>query len=110
MPINKWANEDRPREKLIVKGKGQLSKAELIAILIGSGNNNETAVDLARKILESVDNNFAELSRLSVADLCKFKGIGEAKAISIIAALEIGRRRRADDTLNKKSKIREIYT
>ena len=105
MPINKWANEDRPREKLIVKGKGQLSKAELIAILIGSGNNNATAVDLARKILDSVHNNFAELSRLSVADLCKFKGIGEAKAISIIAALEIGRRRRADDTLIKKSKI-----
>ena len=105
MPINMWANEDRPREKLLEKGKGHLSKAELVAILIGSGSSSESAVDLARKILDSVDNNLAELSRLSINDLCKFKGIGKAKAISIIAALEIGRRRRADETLVKKSKI-----
>lgn len=102
LPISKWAEDDRPREKLMLKGKGQLSKAELIAILIGSGNNEESAVQLAQSILNSVENNLAELSNLSITDLKKFKGIGEAKAISIIAALEIGKRRLSEDVLIKK--------
>jgi len=106
LPISRWAEDDRPREKLLLKGKAQLSKAELIAILIGSGNKEESAVELSKKILNSVDNNLAELSKLGVKELCMFNGIGEAKAISIIAALEIGRRRRADDVIQKKKKIK----
>jgi len=105
LPISQWAEDDRPREKLLLKGKSQLSKAELIAILIGSGNRKESAVELAKRILNSVDNNLAELSKLGINELCKFKGIGTAKAISIVAALEIGRRRRADDVIQKKKKI-----
>jgi len=106
LPISQWAEDDRPREKLLLKGKGQLSKAELIAILIGSGNRDESAVELSKRILNEVDNNLAELSKLSINELCKYKGIGEAKAISIIAALEIGRRRRADDVIKKTNKIK----
>lgn len=112
LPIKMWAEDDRPREKLLIKGKGQLSKAELIAILIGSGNREETAVELAKRILRSVDNNLAELSVLSIKELCKFNGIGTAKAISIIAALEVGRRRRADDVIHEKKKItssKDVY-
>ncbi|OFY49284.1 MAG: hypothetical protein A2W85_15465 [Bacteroidetes bacterium GWF2_41_31] len=105
IPIHQWSEDDRPREKMMLKGKGQLSKAELIAILIGSGNTEESAVALSKRILNSVDNNLAELSRLSISDLTKFKGIGPAKAISIVAALELGRRRRADDVLIDKQKI-----
>ena len=105
LPIKHWAEDDRPREKLLLKGKGILTKAELIAILIGSGNMEESAVTLSQKILNSVNNNLAELSKLSVNDLMKFKGIGTAKAISIIAALELGKRRRADDVM-KKDKIK----
>lgn len=105
IPIRQWSEDDRPREKMMLKGKGQLSKAELIAILISSGNQDESAVELAKRILNSVNNNLAELSRLSVNDLCKFKGIGPAKAVSIVAALELGRRRRADDVLIVTTKI-----
>lgn len=94
--------DDRPREKLQAKGKISLSDAELIAILIGSGNSKETAVDLSKRILASVNNNLNELGRLTVNDLCKFKGIGEAKAISIVAALEIGQRRRLSNALERK--------
>jgi DNA repair protein RadC len=89
--IKSWAEDDRPREKLVLKGKAALSDAELIAILIGSGSRNETAVALSKKILASIDNNLNRLGKMSVADLQKFKGIGEAKAISIITALELGR-------------------
>lgn len=92
--LKSWAEEDRPREKLLFQGRRHLSDAELIAILIGSGNRTETAVELSRRILASLDNDLEKLGKLSVAELSKFKGIGEAKAISIIAALEIGRRRR----------------
>jgi len=112
LPISQWAEDDRPREKLLLKGKGQLSKAELIAILIGSGNRNESAVELSKRILRDVDNNLAQLSRLSVSDLCKYKGVGTAKAISIVAALEIGRRRRSDDVIKKTNKItssKDVY-
>lgn len=100
--IKYWSEEDRPREKLLLKGKAALSDAELIAILMGSGNREETAVDLAKRILNDVDNNLIGLSRLSVSELSKYKGIGEAKAISIVAALELGRRRRGAEALQKK--------
>ncbi len=92
--IKEWAVEDRPREKMLVNGVRALSEAELIAILIGSGNADESAVELSRRILASVTNNLHELGRKTISDLQKFKGIGEAKAITIMAALELGRRRK----------------
>jgi DNA repair protein RadC len=92
--IFELAEEDRPREKLLLKGKAALSDAELIAILIGTGTAACSAVDLSRMLLASVGNNLATVARMSVSDLTKFKGIGEAKAISIISALELGRRRK----------------
>ncbi len=91
--IKSWAEEDRPREKLLMKGKGSLSDAELLAILLGSGSREASAVGLAQKILRSVNNNLNELGKCSVAELRKFKGVGEAKAITIVAAMEVGRRR-----------------
>ena len=97
--IKSWAEDDRPREKLMLKGKSALSDAELIAILIGSGSRNESAVDLSKRILSSIDNNLNKLGKLSVFDLQKFKGIGDAKAISIITALELGRRRRIEEAM-----------
>ena len=101
-PITHWSEDDKPREKLMLKGKSALSDAELIAILIGSGSRSESAVDLSKRILGSVDNNLNALGKLSIAQLMTFKGIGEAKAISIIAALELGRRRRSEDALELK--------
>ncbi|MFV8337468.1 RadC family protein [Flavobacterium sp. RSP29] len=101
-PITNWSEDDKPREKLMLKGKSVLSDAELIAILIGSGSRNESAVDLSKRILASVDNNLNALGKLSLAQLMQFKGIGEAKAISIIAALELGRRRRTEDAVELK--------
>ena len=98
-PITNWSEDDKPREKLMLKGKSVLSDAELIAILIGSGSRNESAVDLSKKILASVDNNLNALGKVSISQLMNFKGIGEAKAISIIAALELGRRRRAEEVV-----------
>ncbi|MCK8490839.1 DNA repair protein RadC [Spirosoma sp. RP8] len=95
--IQSWAEEDRPREKLMLKGKAALSEAELVAILINSGTVDLTAVDVAKIILKSVGNNLNELAKLSIKDLSKFRGIGEAKAISIVAALELGRRRKEQD-------------
>ncbi len=91
--IKAWAEEDRPREKLAGQGRRALTDAELIAILIGSGSRNETAVELSKRILHHYDNDFNKLGKASIIELSNFKGIGEAKAISIIAALEIGRRR-----------------
>ena len=88
--IKSWAEEDRPREKMLSKGKEALSNAELIAILIGSGNSKESAVDLSRRILNDNNDNLIELSKLSTNDLIKYNGIGEAKAVSIAAA-QIGR-------------------
>lgn len=99
IPITNWAEDDKPREKLMLKGKSVLSDAELIAILIGSGNRNESAVDLSKRILASVDHNLNALGKLSIAQLMNFKGIGEAKAISIIAAMELGRRRKSEDVV-----------
>jgi DNA repair protein RadC len=100
--IKQWSEDDRPREKLLLKGKNALSHAELIAILINSGNREESAVALSQRILASVAINLNELGKLSVKDLMKFKGIGEAKAIIILAALELGRRRRGEEALEKK--------
>ena len=94
LSIKNWAVEDRPREKMLYKGTRALSDAELIAILIGSGNAKESAVELSRRILAGVNNNLNELAKKSVDDLKKFNGIGEAKAINIMAALELGRRRK----------------
>ena len=91
--IKSWAEDDRPREKLLHKGKLSLSNAELIAILIGSGSRNESAVQLSKRILASTGNQLSDLGKLSVKKLCEFKGIGPAKAISIVAAMELGRRR-----------------
>lgn len=91
--IKQWAVEDRPREKLLLKGENALSEAELLAILISTGTKNETAVDLAKKILHSVNNNLNDLGKLSIKDFKKFNGIGEAKAVTIVSALELGRRR-----------------
>lgn len=96
-PINMWAEDDRPREKLQLKGKSALSDSELLAILIGSGSRNESAVQLCQRILATTNQNLNQLSKLSMSQLMQFKGIGEAKAISIIAALELGRRRRIED-------------
>lgn len=99
--IKDWALEDRPREKMLYHGLSSLTDAELIAILIGSGNSAETAVELSRRILEKVKNNLNELGKLNVEDLKQFKGIGEAKAISIIAAMELGRRRNRSTALEQ---------
>lgn len=99
--ISSLAEEDRPREKLMLKGKASLSDAELIAILIGSGTKSLSAVDLSKHILGSVENDLGQLARMSVKDLQKFKGIGEAKAITIVSALELGRRRKLYDPAKK---------
>ena len=101
--IKSWAEEDRPREKMLPKGKEALSNAELIVILIGSGNSKETAVDLSKRILHDNKDNLIELSRLTINDLMKYNGIGEAKAVTIAAALELGRRRRYSEALEKPS-------
>ena len=101
-PITNWSEDDKPREKLMLKGKSALSDAELIAILIGSGSRNESAVGLSKRILASVDNNLNALGKLTIQQLMTFKGIGEAKAISIIASMELGRRRRAEDAIELK--------
>jgi DNA repair protein RadC len=93
LAIKSWAEADRPREKLILQGRRHLTDAELIAILIGSGNRNESAVDLSKKILAAYDNNLDVVGKATIQSLSRFKGIGEAKAISIVAALELGRRR-----------------
>jgi DNA repair protein RadC len=103
--ISQLAEEDRPREKLILKGKSALSDAELLAILLGSGTKYLSAVDLAKHILNSVNYELSQLAKLSVSDLKKFKGIGEAKAITIVSALELGRRRKLVTTAPQKVRI-----
>lgn len=103
LSIREWAEDDRPREKMQHKGSQSLSDAELLAILIGSGNKNESAVELSRRILHECSDNINELARLSIHELCKrFKGIGEAKAITIMAALELGKRRKTSEMLERK--------
>lgn len=109
--IKSWAEEDRPREKLLDKGRHVLTEAELIAILIGSGSRDETSVELSKRILSSTGNNLNELGKLNVNELMKFKGIGEAKAISIIAALELGRRRKETEIVKRERVItsKDVY-
>jgi DNA repair protein RadC len=109
--IKDWAMEDRPREKLLAKGMQSLTDAELLAILIGSGTKNETAVELCKRILASVSNNLNELGKLDVKALMKFKGIGEARAISIVASMELGRRRKVSEIMERKtiSSSRDAY-
>lgn len=97
LSIKEWAVEDRPREKMQIKGIRSLSEAELIAILIGSGNLDESAVEVSRRIMSSVNNNLNELGKKTINDLQKFKGIGPAKAITISAAMELGRRRKESE-------------
>ncbi len=97
--IKHWSDDDKPREKLLRKGRSVLSDAELVAILIGSGSKNESAVALSKRILASANHSLGELGKLSIKQLMKFKGVGEAKAVTIAAALEIGRRRRGEGTL-----------
>jgi DNA repair protein RadC len=104
LSIKSWSPEDRPREKLTLKGKSALSDAELLAILIGSGIKTLSAVDLGKKILQQAGNNLHQLAQLTTKDLVKIKGIGEVKALCIVAALELGRRRKDSDP-EKKTKI-----
>ncbi len=99
--IKSWAADDRPREKLLAKSKKALSDVELLAIIIGSGNTTQSAVELSRTILVSVSNNLTELGKLNIAELMRFQGIGEAKASNITAALELGRRHRLSEGLSK---------
>ena len=101
MTIKEWAVEDRPREKLLAKGTSALSDAELLAILIGSGTPKESAVDLSKRILQGVNNNLDELGKQDVKSLCRIKGIGEAKSLTIVAALELGRRRKFSNALER---------
>jgi DNA repair protein RadC len=102
-PIKQWAEDDRPREKLLLKGKSALSTAELMAILIGSGNSKKSALQLAQEILDSADNSLIELSKMSVKELMRFKGMGPAKAVSIVAGLELGKRRLSEKAKRKKT-------
>lgn len=99
--IKHWSPDDRPREKLLLKGTSALSDAELIAILIGTGSGKSSALDLAKRILDSVEHQLPALARLKASDLTRIKGIGPAKAIAIVAALELGRRRKENDTGEK---------
>ena len=102
LPITSWAEDDRPREKLARIGADNLSNAELLAILIGSGNTNESAVELMKHILRDCENNLGVLGRKSIAELTQYNGIGEAKAISILAACELGKRREHEENLQRK--------
>lgn len=100
-PIRQWANDDKPREKLLYKGSEALSDSELLAILINEGSKEKSAVELAKEVIRLGKNNLNELGKISIKELMKIKGIGEAKAITIAAALELGRRRQAGNSLEK---------
>jgi DNA repair protein RadC len=112
LSVKDWSPDDQPREKLLAKGVNVLSDAELLAIIIGSGNTEETSVELSQRILRTAENNINRLSKFSVNHLISnFKGIGNAKAVSIVAALELGKRRKAEDTESRKKILcsRDIY-
>ncbi len=100
--IKNWAVGDRPREKLLSKGKESLSDSELVAILLNSGSGKESAIDVAKKVLKLGENNLDELGKVSIKDLMSLKGIGEARAVTLVAALELGRRRHGASLLDKK--------
>lgn len=113
--LKAWAEADRPREKLMNQGRNALSDSELLAILIRSGTKKETAVELSRRILNSVSNDLMQLSRLSIGDLMKFKGMGEVKALTVMAALELGRRRRSAEAVQlvkvtSSKTVAEVFT
>lgn len=110
-PIKYWAEDDRPREKLLLKGSSALSDAELIAILLGSGSRNESAVELSRRLLSSTENKLEVLGKLSFKQLTSFKGIGEAKGLTVIAALELGKRRNSEPNpeLTKITSSRTVF-
>ena len=109
--INQWAEEDRPREKMMLHGVSALSNAELLAILIGSGNTEDSAVELMRKVLNDYHNNLSELGKASIDELCRFKGIGPAKAITILAASELGKRRKEEAVEERRSILssKDVY-
>ena len=109
--INQWAEEDRPREKMMLHGVSALSNAELLAILIGSGNTEDSAVELMRKVLNDYHNNLSELGKASINELCRFKGIGPAKAITILAASELGKRRKEEGVEERRSILssKDVY-
>ena len=109
--IYQWAEEDRPREKLMRLGAEALSDAELLAILVGSGSTKETAVELMKRVLSECDNNLNTLGKMTIGELCKYNGIGEAKAITIIAACELGKRRQHEKVKERKkiSNSQDIY-
>ncbi len=111
LTITQWAEEDRPREKMILHGVSALSNAELLAILIGSGNTEESAVELMRKVLTDYRNNLNELGKASIDELCRYKGIGPAKAISILAASELGKRRKEEKVEGRMSILssKDVY-
>lgn len=111
LTITQWAEEDRPREKMMMHGVSSLSNAELLAILIGSGNTEDSAVELMRKVLAEYHNNLNELGKASVDELCRFKGIGPAKAITILAASELGKRRKEEDIRERLSIVssKDVY-
>ena len=109
--INQWAEEDRPREKMMLHGVSALSNAELLAILIGSGSTEDSAVELMRKVLNDYHNNLAELGKASIDELCRFKGIGPAKAITILAASELGKRRKEEGVEERRTILssKDVY-
>lgn len=111
LSINHWAEEDRPREKMMLHGIATLSDAELLAILIGSGNTEDSAVELMRKVLNDYHNNLNELGKTTVDELCHYKGIGPAKAITILAASELGKRRKEEEIKERKAILssRDVY-
>ncbi len=111
LSINHWAEEDRPREKMMMHGVATLSDAELLAILIGSGNTEDSAVELMRKVLNDYHNNLNELGKTTVEELCHYKGIGPAKAITILAASELGKRRKEEEVKERKAILssRDVY-
>ncbi len=111
LTINRWAEKDRPREKMMLHGASALSDAELLAILIGSGSTEHSAVELMRRILSDYHNNLNELGKANVDELCRYKGIGTAKAVTILAASELGKRRKEEETAERKTvrSSRDVY-
>ena len=111
LTITQWAEEDRPREKMMLHGVSALSNAELLAILIGSGNTEDSAVELMRKVLNDYHNNLSELGKASIDELCRYKGIGPAKAITILAASELGKRRKEEGVEERQAILssRDVY-
>jgi DNA repair protein RadC len=111
LSIKQWSEDDRPREKLLLKGRAALSNAELLGLILGSGSRRESAVDLAKRILDLSGNNLTELSRLSIPDLTRVKGVGMAKATTLVAAFELGNRRREQEAIqrDKVSGSREVF-